>query len=188
MRIKLEPVASIKPYPGNPRTGHDIDRIMRSISDHGFRQPIVVDADHVVIVGHGRLEAARQLGLKKIPVHVAADLHPALARAYRIADNRTAEGAVWDPDLLRIELEALLESEIDAEASGYGIDEIKSLLDGENAWGHNIEAEGPGGEFDVSESWPVIKIKVPPELRDRWQEHVRASGREEHEAFADLLH
>ncbi len=74
-----------------------------SIAEFGFRQPIVVDEKMVVIVGHTRLEAAKALGLKTVPVHVAEGLTPAQAKAYRIMDNRSHENAEWDDELLRLE-------------------------------------------------------------------------------------
>ena len=82
---------SIRPYPGNPRHNHPaIDAVARSQQEFGYRQPIVVDADGVIVVGHTRHKAALKLGLTEVPVHVAAGLTPAQTRAYRLADNRTA--------------------------------------------------------------------------------------------------
>jgi len=81
-----------------------LQAVAKSIREFGFGQPIVVDKDGVIVVGHTRYKAALKLGLATVPVHVAADLSPQQARAYRLADNRTAETAEWDVDLLPIEL------------------------------------------------------------------------------------
>lgn len=80
---------------------------MQSINEFGFRQPIVVDTDGVIIVGHTRFKAAKQLALAEVPVHVATNMEPEAVRAYRIADSRTGENAEWDWELLPLEVGAL---------------------------------------------------------------------------------
>ena len=100
-------ITDIRPYENNPRINDDaVDAVAASIREFGFRQPIVVDADGVIIVGHTRYKAAQKLGLEKVPVHVAKDLTPEQIKAYRIADNKTAELAEWNFELLPIELAA----------------------------------------------------------------------------------
>src|SRR5689334_17742992 len=99
MIIQMRPIVQVKPYPGNPRQNDDaVDAVAASLKEFGFRQPIVVDNDSVIVVGHTRWKAARKLGLTKVPVHVAKDLSPTQAKAYRIADNQTATLAEWDKD------------------------------------------------------------------------------------------
>ena len=91
MKIEQWELAEIKPYPGNPRQNDAaVDAVAESIRQFGFRQPIVVDTEGVIICGHTRYKAALKLGLEKVPVHVAKDLTPAQIKAYRIADNQTA--------------------------------------------------------------------------------------------------
>src|SRR5262249_47581131 len=108
MQIEIRPIDSIKPYENNPRHNEaGIDAVAASLREFGWRQPIVVDKDDVIVVGHTRYFAAQKLGLTQIPVHVARDLTPAQARAYRIADNQTATLSSWDDDKLPIELMAL---------------------------------------------------------------------------------
>ena len=105
MIVELRPTDSVRPYPGNPRRNDDaVEAVAMSLTEFGFRQPIVVGAEGVIIVGHTRLKAALQLGLTEVPVHVAAGLTPAQTRAYRLADNRTASIATWDDDALVTEL------------------------------------------------------------------------------------
>ena len=82
-------------------------KVAASIKEFGFKQPIVVDAEGVIIAGHTRLLAAERLGLAEVPVLVADDLTPAQVKAYRLADNRTGQEATWDMELLGIELEDL---------------------------------------------------------------------------------
>src|SRR5918995_1308258 len=105
MEIELWPITGIRPYENNPRINDDaVDSVAASIREFGFRQPIVVDSDGVIICGHTRWKAAQKLGLEKVPVHVATDLTPEQIKAYRIADNQTASLAEWDQELLPLEL------------------------------------------------------------------------------------
>src|SRR5205809_6596917 len=109
MKVQLRPITSIRLYDRNPRRNDcAVDAVAASIREFGFRQPIVVDRKGTIIVGHTRYKAALKLGLKKVPVHVAKDLTPAQIKAYRLADNKTAELADWDHDRL---VEELLELE-----------------------------------------------------------------------------
>lgn len=108
MSVVMWPIDRVKPYDKNPRINDgSVDSVARSISQYGFRQPIVVDKVGVVIAGHTRLKAAKKLGMTEVPVHVASDLSEAKARALRIADNKTHELAEWNVDLLSDEVRAL---------------------------------------------------------------------------------
>ena len=130
MKIELKPVTSIKPYPNNPRINNDaVESVAASIREFGFRQPIVVDTDGVIICGHTRYKAALQLGLEKVPVHVAKDLTPEQIKAYRIADNKTAELAEWNFDLLPIEIGELQACNYDLGLLGFDEEELAKLLD-----------------------------------------------------------
>lgn len=115
----------LKPYFRNPRKKNDaVRKVAESIQNFGWRQPIVVDKDMTVVVGHTRLEAARKLNLETIPVHVARDLTPEQAKAYRIADNRTNEETEWDPELLSLELRELVADGL-GEWSGFDSTELE---------------------------------------------------------------
>ncbi|MCA9221108.1 MAG: ParB N-terminal domain-containing protein [Planctomycetales bacterium] len=130
MKIELKNIADIKPYPNNPRLNDDaVDAVVASIREFGFRQPIVVDTELVIVCGHTRYKAALKLGLKKVPVHIARDLTPEQIKAYRIADNKTAELAEWNYDLLPIELGELQACEYDLSLLGFDQDELAKLLD-----------------------------------------------------------
>ena len=92
MQVELRNVADIKPYPHNPRRNdHAVAAVAASIREFGFRQPLVVDADGVIVVGEARYKAAVHLGLKEVPVHVARGLSPAQLKAYRITDHEGPE-------------------------------------------------------------------------------------------------
>ncbi|HEV7299819.1 MAG TPA: DNA methyltransferase [Tepidisphaeraceae bacterium] len=132
MDITLRPTESITPYEHNPRVNDGaVDAVAASLKAFGFRQPIVVDAEDVIVVGHTRWKAARKLGLAMVPVHVAADLTPAQARAYRIADNATNELAEWDKLLLPAELQGLQAMDVDLGLLGFDPAELDRLLVGE---------------------------------------------------------
>ena len=129
MKIELRNMTAIKPYPNNPRINDDaVDSVAVSIKEFGFRQPIVVDVEGVIICGHTRFKAAQKLGLEKVPVHVAKDLSPEQIKAYRIADNKTAELAEWNYDLLPIELADLQACNYDLGLLGFDPDDLAKLL------------------------------------------------------------
>jgi len=123
------PIADVVPYVRNPRKNTEaVAKVAASIREFGFRQPIVCDADMVVIAGHTRLQAAQSLGLKTVPVHIARGLSTAQVTAYRLADNRTGQDATWDNDLLGVELKALVGLDFDLALTGFNPDELDALL------------------------------------------------------------
>jgi len=129
MNVEQWHVSDVIPYPGNPRINQDaVAAVANSIREFGFRQPIVVDVNHVIIVGHTRLKAAMQLGMTEVPVHLATDLTPEQIKAYRIADNKLAELAEWNFDLLPIELASLQEAEYDLGLLGFDQYELAKAL------------------------------------------------------------
>lgn len=129
MLIELRPVTSIRPYEQNPRINDDaVAAVTASIREFGFRQPIVVDSEGVIICGHTRFKAAQQLGLEQVPVHVAKDLTPAQIKAYRIADNQTASLAEWNYDLLPLELADLQGLDFNLDLLGFDPDELAKIL------------------------------------------------------------
>jgi DNA modification methylase len=136
MKIELRPISELKPYPNNPRINDDaVDTVAGSIKEFGFRQPIVVDTDGVIICGHTRFKAAQKLGLEIVPVHVATDLTADQIKAYRIADNKSSELADWNFDLLPIELGELQTAGFDLSLLGFDSDELLKLMSGDVAEG-----------------------------------------------------
>jgi len=125
MQIESVALNKIIPYIRNPRKNENaIEKVASSIKEFGFRQPIVVDSENVIIAGHTRFEAAKRLGLDVVPIHVADGLTEQQAKAYRIADNRVGQEAEWDYDLLKLELEELDNPEL----TGFDDDELKGIL------------------------------------------------------------
>jgi len=132
MKIELRPLAEIKPYEKNPRLNDAaVEAVARSIREFGFRQPIVVDADGIIVVGHTRWKAAAKLGLERVPVHVASELTPEQAKAYRIADNKLNEISGWNLELLPNELAELQALDVDLGLLGFNDDELSKLFSGD---------------------------------------------------------
>lgn len=132
LRIEYLPVSALRPYKNNPRThsAKQIQQIAKSIETFGFVNPILLDKDLGVIAGHGRLAAANKLGLETVPTVRLDHMNEAQRRAYIIADNKLAENAGWDDDLLRIEFGYLAELDLDfdLDVTGFEVPEIDFLL------------------------------------------------------------
>ena len=168
MEVEQTPIDAIRPYERNPRVIPEIAvrLVAKSIEQYGWRQPIVVDKDGAIVVGHVRHAAARHLGLAEVPVHRAIELTPEQARAYRIADNRSAEETDWDAEALGAELLQLqadgLTEEVDALWSP---DELEALLgsvqfeppDGDPLENCDVET-GPQRGHDSASTVPLIFV------------------------------
>lgn len=129
MLIEDWPIAKVRPYPNNPRVLRNAaEKVAESIKAFGWRQPIVLDADGVIIAGHSRHAAAQLLKLKTVPVHVAKDLSPDQVRALRIADNKTAEASGWDDAKLADELAEILAGAEAATYTGFSQSELDAIL------------------------------------------------------------
>jgi len=124
------PVSEIIPYENNPRKNDKaVDFVANSIKNFGFKVPLIIDKNNVIVTGHTRLKAAIKLGLKEVPVIWADDLTENQIKAFRIADNKTSEYSDWDLDLLKGEFESLDEKGIDLELTGFELKEIGDILD-----------------------------------------------------------
>ena len=128
--IDQTPVDELVPYDNNPRTHSavQIERLVNSLKEFGFTNPILVDDDCNVIAGHGRLEAAKIVGLKTVPTITLSHLSEDQRRAYVIADNQLALNSGWDDDLLQSELQALGDAGFDLSLLGWG-DDIPSFAE-----------------------------------------------------------
>jgi DNA modification methylase len=132
MLVEMRKVADLKLYPHNPRRNdHAVAAVAASIRQFGFRQPLVVDEGDVIVVGSTRLKAAVQLGYEEVPVHIARGLTPEQLKAYRIADNKTAELAEWDYELLVEELTDLQKMNFDLDVVGFSAEELQELFQAE---------------------------------------------------------
>ena len=128
MKIEMWPIKKVTPYARNPRKNdRAVAKVAASLAEFGFRQPIVVDEQGVIIVGHTRFDAAQRLGMAKVPVHVAVGLTPGQVKAYRLTDNRVHEDSEWDGELLKIEMQDLKAMEFDLELTGFEGWELKDM-------------------------------------------------------------
>lgn len=134
-QIELRDLKSLRPYSGNARTHSpkQVRQIADSIRRFGFVNPVLIDDDGQVIAGHGRLEAAKFLGMTEVPVLPITHLNAAEKRAYILADNKLAEKAGWDRDILAIELQALIDFDFEVELTGFELAEIDLILDEDRA-------------------------------------------------------
>jgi site-specific DNA-methyltransferase (adenine-specific) len=153
MDITVIELQGIKPYPENPRRSEEsIAAVAASIAEFGFNQPLVLDAEHVIVVGHTRYYAAIELGFDALPCWVNTRLTPEQAKAYRLADNRTNELATWDDPKLLAELQAL-ETSFDMAAFGFGAKDMSRLLL-HDAPEHTLPNEATEGDEDTAPAPP----------------------------------
>jgi DNA modification methylase len=151
MNFENRPTHSLRPYPGNARTHSpkQIKQIARSIERFGFNNPVLVDDDDQIIAGHGRVEAAKLLNMKTVPTVRLSHLSEIEKKAYILADNRLAEKAGWDNDLLAIELQGLVDLGFDVLLTGFEPAEVDIVIEGfgdESEQPENLvpeEASGP---------------------------------------------
>lgn len=125
MELKIEyvDIDSIKPYENNPRHNEEaIPYVMNSIKEFGFKNPIIIDKNNVIIAGHTRLESAKRLGMKEVPIIHADDLTEEQVKAFRLADNKVSEKAEWNFELLDEELE-----DLDINMEDFGFDKVQEI-------------------------------------------------------------
>jgi DNA modification methylase len=142
LKIEMRPIAVLKPYAHNPRThsARQVRQLADSIQQFGFTNPILLDPENGVIAGHGRIEAAKLMGLEAVPTIRLDEMSEAQKRAYVLADNKLAENAGWDRQLLALELQYLskLDLDFDLSVTGFATAEI-DLLIGEIEIGQTVE-------------------------------------------------
>src|SRR5271155_1143899 len=160
--IEMVPVDGLTPAKANARTHSrkQLRQIADSIERFGFNNPALVDDAGEIIAGHGRVEAAKLLGMKNVPTLRLSHLSPAEKRAYLLADNKIAEMAGWDREILAIELQALIDLDFEVEATGFGMGEIDIILDDIDA----AKGEATGPEDEVLEPLPGTAICRPGDL------------------------
>ena len=108
MEIIYKTVEEIRPYENNPRNNNEaVAKVAASITDYGFRVPIIIDSNNIIVAGHTRYKAALKIGCESVPCIVIDDLTPEQIRAYRLIDNKTAEYSSWDFEMLEKELKSL---------------------------------------------------------------------------------
>ena len=169
MQIIDKKIGEIKPYEKNPRKNDNaVDAVASSISQFGFKNPIVIDGNNVIICGHTRYKAAQKLGLDVVPCVVASDLTDEQIKAYRLADNKVAELAEWDIDLLGEELDGIF----DIDMSDFGF----SFAEEPGATGD--EPINTDTNFNYKEQYGVIVICNNEQEQEKIYNSLTAEGYE----------
>lgn len=159
--LSYRPIGQLKPYDRNARTHSrsQIKQIANSIERFGFTNPILVDDDDRILAGHGRVAAARLLGISEVPVIKLADMSAAERKAYALADNKLALNAGWDQELLALELRELIDLDFEVELTGFSITEIDFA----------IEAAGSAANDDQADQIPELAVEPVSRMGDLWQ-------------------
>jgi ParB-like chromosome segregation protein Spo0J len=181
MQVQHWPIDKPIPYARNARkiSQAAIDKVASSINEFGWRQPIVIDAQNVVIVGHTRVLAARKLGLSEVPVHVADNLTPEQAKTYRLMDNRSHEEAQWDLELLVPEITELQAFAVDLSLTGFDPNEIGRFLADSAVSGLTDD--------DACPEPPEVPITAPGDLWMLGRHHLLCGDARDGDAAARLL-
>lgn len=168
---KQSDVDSLIPYARNSRTHSDaqVDKIAASIREFGFLNPVITDGDNGIVAGHGRIMAAKKLGIEQVPVVEASHLTEAQKRAYVIADNRLALDAGWDDEMLRVEFNELSDTGFDLQLTGFDQEELARLFDSPD---FEPGTEDDQGKLDELEP----KIVTCPHCSEQWDLREHGQG------------
>ena len=163
LQIETRSLDRLLPYARNARTHSDeqVAQIAASFAEFGFNNPCLVDEQGVLIAGHGRVLAARRIGLEAVPVIVLAHLSETQKKAFRIADNKLALNAGWNDELLRLEIEELQVLDFDLGLTGFGDEELETLL---GATGEDDGAGGDSADDDAAPEPPAEPVSRPGDL------------------------
>jgi DNA modification methylase len=165
LHIEYRELATLKPYGRNARTHSkkQIRQIADSITRFGFTNPVLISDDNEIVAGHGRVAAARLLGIDKVPTVRLGHLSPEERRAYVIADNKLALNAGWDQEILAIELQALIDLEFDVTVTGFSLAEVDLVLDSAN------EAGAITPDQEAENIIPPLPAQAVSRTGDNWQ-------------------
>lgn len=167
MKIEYKKTDDIIPYENNPRKNDEaVDYVANSIKEFGFKVPIIVDKENVIVTGHTRYKASKKLGLEEVPVIYADDLTEEQIKAFRIADNKVAEFSTWDLDKLELELE-----DINFDMSEFGIEDLEVDVE-ENS----DEVSEPN--FNYKEQYGVIVMCKSEEEQEKVYNKLTEEGYE----------
>ena len=184
MNIFNIPIEKIKPYGRNPRKNDDaVDAVAASIKEFGFRVPLLVDKNNVIVAGHTRYKAAKKLGMTELPCIIADDLTPTQVKAYRLMDNKATELAKWDETLLNQEFESLIAGGFDLSKTGFEpfeIECITGILDDS----YDFESD----EIKNKDAKQTAETKIEPINDDeQFLVVISCKGEDEKNAIMDIL-
>tara|TARA_R110000803_G_scaffold42747_1_gene91515 strand:- start:1191 stop:1733 length:543 start_codon:yes stop_codon:yes gene_type:complete len=171
LKIDYISASDLVPYENNSRTHskEQVEQIKRSMTEFGFTNPILIDEHNGIIAGHGRLQAAQELGIKLVPTILLEGLTKAQRKAYVIADNQLALNAEWDLDTLKLEIELLDSLDFDLDLLGF---DKRFLLDSEEEKSNN-ESNSPNVEFFENEM--IMKFQNEKQLEE-WYDKAQKEG------------
>lgn len=163
-KIANRPISELKAFPGNARTHSkkQIQQIARSIKQFGFNNPVLVGDDDTIIAGHGRVAAAELVGMAEVPTIKLSHLNAAERRAYVLADNKLAQNAGWDSEVLALEMQSLIDLDFDLSLTGFETVEIDQVLDD---WAASSSLEEEQSEDQI----PELAEQVVTQPGDMWQ-------------------
>ena len=162
MKVQIVKIDKIIPYINNPRKNQNVDKVANSIKEFGFRQPLVVDKDYNIIVGHTRFQAAKQIGLKEVPIHIA-NLNKDQLKAYRIADNRVNQESEWDYQLLHNELKDLINEDYNMFTLGFEGLELENIINADSfstKWLDQMKEWKNMPEFNHDDKTPYKRLVI----------------------------
>lgn len=185
LAIENRSPAELRPYARNARTHSrkQVRQIADSIERFGFTNPVLISDDQEIIAGHGRVEAAKLLGLATVPTLRLSHLTPEERRAYVLADNKLALNAGWDQDILAIELQALIDLDFDVTLTGFSLAEVDLTLDG-------ARERDPDAPVGMEDDIPPIQPEAVTRFGDVWvlgRHRLVCGDAREHEHYARLM-
>lgn len=192
-KVERRPTASLVPYArnSNVHSPQSVSKLAGLIKEFGWTNPVLIRSDGTIIAGHGRVMAAQQLGLDTVPVMVADGWSEEKARAFVLADNRSARDATTDPELLMLELSELDEAGFDLALTGYEADELAKLLampaDGFDEDEGEGDGEGDGDKADVGVTVGPYRFTVARDDFLAWQQALRDKVGFEPDAARDAI-
>ena len=182
-KVTFLPISDLATNPRNARTHspRQIQEIARSIERFGFNNPVLIDERNQIVAGHGRVEAAKLLGRERVPTLRIGHLSDQDKRAFIIADNRLAEKAGWDPEILAIELQGLIELDFDVESIGFSIPEVEMILDAAAPPANNT------ADDEIPDVTPNRIITKPNDLWILGEHRLICGDARRRESFTTLL-
>ncbi len=182
IKIEYKKLDEITPYINNPRNNDAaVDKVASSIAEFGFKVPIVIDRDGIIVTGHTRYKASRKLGLEEVPCIYADDLTPEQVKAFRIADNKTSEYASWDEELLKLEFEGLDEMGVDLGLTAFTEKEFNKILGLEDEGEEKYTKKVTVPQYEIKGECPEFSEMFNIEKANSLLEKINASNVSEEE-------